>query len=114
MEQTMLRCKYCDKTFTPVDARQKFCSMVCRRNYHNAQHYKKMQMLGGVSQNNTPNKEVIKVLTFGQVFKVWVIKDNREHTYYWKSFKNDRLSIESDGVFPDLISCISDARKAFI
>lgn len=114
MEQTTLRCKYCDKAFTPVDARQKFCSIVCRRSYHNAQHYKKMKMLEGVSQNNTPSKEIVKVLTFGQIFKVWIIKDNRRRNYYWKSFKNDEISIESDGVFSNLISCISDARKAFI
>ena len=108
-------CVYCDKEFEAKYPRHIFCSLLCRKRYHNQKHTDKVNALKSSNTSiEEDNLKIMRVLLFNNNIKVWVIKDNRHHNYYWKSFKNDKMSIESDGVFSNLISCISDARKAFI
>ena len=71
-------------------------------------------MKSGGTSIEEDNLKIMRVLSFNNNIKVWIINDRKTNTYYWKSFKNDKISIESDRMFPNLISCISDARKAFI
>ena len=109
------RCVYCDKEFEAKYPRHIFCSLLCRKRYHNQKHTDKVKALKSDDTSiEEGNLKIMRVLSFNNNIKVWIIKSRKTNTYYWKSFKNDKISIESDGMFPNLISCISDARKAFI